>query len=258
MKLLSVKALFIAVFFCLSPAVTPLYSQQLKTVIKETYKNQSAARASQNRINKTQAKTDRLLAKFRKIHLQLDVLTQENQQQKIRLQNQQQEIKSLREQLLQIDILKHKIPSLLEQMVHNLEQFIQLDLPFLKNERMQRIKRLKTDVSRLDISIPEKYKKIMEVFKIETEYGRTMETYQGGITLGAQKQTVDFLRLGRLALYYKTLDGSSSGVWQPETKQWVELTGTFTRSIKKGIQIAKKQTAPTFLTLAIPASKEIK
>jgi hypothetical protein len=83
------------------------------------------------------------------------------------------------------------------------------------------------------------------------EYGRTIESYQGKVN----DKTVEFLRAGRVTIMYQTLDGKESGYWDADAKKWI-VDNSYGDGVKAGIKIAKKQSAPDFLTVAIHAPKE--
>ena len=54
-----------------------------------------------------------------------------------------------------------------------LETFVELDVPFHMEERMQRIEFLRNNLDRSDVSIAEKFRQVLEAYKIE-EVARTL------------------------------------------------------------------------------------
>jgi Protein of unknown function (DUF3450) len=128
-----------------------------------------------------------------------------------------------------------------------------MDLPFLPEERQQRVKNLREMIVKMDISNAEKFRRIMEAFQIENEYGKTIEAYKANIQLNNVSTAVDFLRLGRVALYYQRLDGSEAGFWNKEKKQWALLPSDYSSAIRQGLRVARKETAPDLLTLPVSA-----
>ena len=67
-------------------------------------------------------------------------------------------------------------------------------------------------------------------------------------------KTVDFLRVGRIALVYQTLDGEETGVWDPNALEWTILDDSYRTPIKQGLKIARKQSAPDMIHLPLPAA----
>ena len=106
-------------------------------------------------------------------------------------------------------------------------------------------------MDRADVTNAEKYRRIVEAYQIENDYGRTIEAYRGTLDNG---KTVDFLRVGRIALVYQTLDGEETGVWDQGAQDWVELDDSYRTSIKQGLKIARKQSAPDLIELPLPAA----
>jgi hypothetical protein len=85
-----------------------------------------------------------------------------------------------------------------------------------------------------------------------------MDTYRGNIELVGGEREVDFLRIGRVALVYQTIDGDVSGVWDNSARAWVDLpSGEYDGAIRKGIRIAKKQATIELLNIPIPAPEAI-
>ena len=65
------------------------------------------------------------------------------------------------------------------------------------------------------------------------------------------------MHAGRLSLYSVsgTLDGEESGVWDQNSRQWVELGADFRAPIKQGLRIARKQAAPDLILIPLPAAE---
>ena len=118
-------------------------------------------------------------------------------------------------------------------------------------ERQQRVAALAEMMDRPDVSLPDKYRRLMESYQIEMEYGRTIETYKEKIQVNGTDYTVDVLRVGRLLMAFQTLDGELSGSWNKKTKKWEILPGDYSRHIQAGLKIAKKQAPPDLMQLPL-------
>lgn len=194
-----------------------------------------------------------LLAQYRDISRQTAALTIYNRHLQDLLASQAQEKTSLEQQLKDIEVTKQEIVPLILHMLDSLEQFVRMDLPFLPEERQQRLAQLKALMVRPDSTEAEKFRRIMEAFQVENEYGNTIEAYKGNIVLNGTTSSVNFLRLGRVALYYQRLDGSETGFWNKEEKRWQTLPADYRNAIRDGLRIARKEAAPDLLTLPVPA-----
>jgi hypothetical protein len=143
------------------------------------------------------------------------------------------------------------------EMVAYLEAFVALDVPFLLEERQLRIADLKQMMARADVTNAEKYRRIMEAYEIENEYGRTIEAYRAAIGNSGETRTVDFLRVGRVALMYQTLEGAEVGAWNQQTREWERLGSDALPGIKRGLRVARKQSAPELIEVAVPAAENV-
>ena len=107
-------------------------------------------------------------------------------------------------------------------------------------------------LARADVTNSEKYRRILEAYQIEMDYGRTLEAYEGVIAEAEANKTVQFVRLGRIALMYQTLDGRETGYWNQATRKWV-VDDSYAHDVKEALRVAKKQGAPDLLMLPVPA-----
>jgi hypothetical protein len=133
----------------------------------------------------------------------------------------------------------------LESVVAHLEETIARDLPFLPDERAQRIDEIKKVLVQPETSIAEKCRRVMEALKVETEYGHTVEVYQEVIEIDGletgQPVMADILRVGRLALFWRTPDGGTVGHWDRSAGKWVPLPGASRRHINDATEMALRQ-----------------
>jgi hypothetical protein len=212
---------------------------------------------SQARIDKTSDETDELAAQYRATLAQIDSLRIYNEQLSQLLASQDTEIAGLRSDIENVTLIGRQVTPLMLQMVEALESFVELDVPFLPNERQRRVDNLQEMMDRADVTDAEKYRAILEAYQVENDYGRTLGAYSGELpTTGGQTITVDFLRLGRIALVYMTPDERQAGVWDQKQRAWVALPMEYKNSIRKGLRMARKQTAPDMIRLPIAAAEE--
>ncbi|MEC9412270.1 MAG: DUF3450 domain-containing protein [Pseudomonadota bacterium] len=210
-----------------------------------------AAQKSQEKIDNLSDETTDMLAEYRDVLRQTQSLKSYNDQLQSLVNSQQEEMASIAEQLNNIETTQHDIVPLMLKMIDVLQQFVSLDVPFLKQERQTRLEALTAMMGRADVSLAEKYRRIMEAYQVETEYGRTIEAYQADLEDGEMKKTVDFLRIGRVSLYYLTLDGKEAGMWDNDKKQWVILSDDYIQPITDGLKVAKKQLPPDLMVLPV-------
>lgn len=219
---------------------------------------QNSAIKSQKNIDGLDDRTRKMLQQYRSVTRQTRTLLTYNQHLQALLESQEQEKISYTQQLEQIETTQQEIVPLILNMQQSLEQFIQLDVPFLPAERKQRVERLKAMMTRADVTNAEKFRRIIEAYQIENDYGNTIESYRANIQLEGETSSVDFLRLGRVALYYQRLDGSETGYWNNTLKRWEQLPGEYRNPIRQGLRIARKEAAPDLLSLPVPTAVEAK
>ena len=228
-------------------------AQALDTTLETQTETVQAAIRSQDKIDKLADETQQALAAYQSALRQTKSLGVYNEQLDRLLASQQREIESLGTQLQEIEVTQREIVPLLVRMFERLDQFVALDVPFLPEERQTRLTRLQGTLDDADATVAEKYRAVMEAYQIEANYGRTIEAYRGTIAVNDEEQTVDLLRIGRLALVYRSLDGEEVGQWNHEARLWEPISGQYLRAIDRGLEVAEKRAVPQLLELPIPA-----
>lgn len=141
---------------------------------------------------------------------------------------------------------------LLLRMIEMLSIFISEDLPFLNEERLDRVKMLGEMMRRADVAIAEKYRRVIEAYEIETDYGRTIQTYVGDLIVDGKTREVNFLKLGRIALFAQSNNMEISLYWNSSERNWSKIDRHAHKSeIRKGIRIASKNLPPSLITVPI-------
>lgn len=180
-----------------------------------------------------------------------DRYVQYNRQLEQLIKSQEAEIATFNEQIAGLDGTAAAMQPLLDKMFTTLEQFIATDLPFLKEVRAQSIERLRTMMAE-EGRPSEKFRRLLEVYQIEVEYGRTMNAYPGKLEDG---RDVHFVHLGRLSLMYRTTDGAETAYWDANEGAWI-VDRDYSRAVEEALEMAEEAVAPDLVTLPIPAARE--
>ena len=233
------------------PAAASSFDEAMGTRVS----GNKAGKVSQQRIDKLADETDTLLTSYRNVLNQLDAVRVFNKHMSGLVAEQEAEKASLTEQIDNIELVNRQITPHMLKMIDALERFVDLDVPFLKEERTERVQFLRDAMGKSDVTEAEKYRAIMETYQVENEFGRTIEAYAGTLEIDGAEREVDFLRLGRLALIYRTFDGSAAGVWDQRNRTWVPLDRSYEEAIKGGLRMARKQSAPSLILAPVPAAE---
>jgi Protein of unknown function (DUF3450) len=188
-----------------------------------------------------------------------DSLERYNQQVNQSLEAQQMTLASIQQEILDMDATATAVVSLVQRMYEAFDEFLDSDLPFLDptqaspDSRKDRMNRIRELMESEETSVGERYRRLIEAYQIELEYGRTMFAYKGTLDDGRE---ADFLRLGRVSLVYRTVDGDEAGYWDAAQKAWV-IDSDLAKTVHEAIQIATKEIAPDLVILPVPAPREV-
>lgn len=205
----------------------------------------------QKRIDALDTESKKLTNEYKDTIVEYEILKNYDDQLEKITQSQFIEIKSFIEQIDSLDETNKYVLPLLERMIVALRELIEIDVPFLIDERITRLEELESILYQANFSTAEKFRKIYEAYQIENEYGRTIEAYSSSIDIDGIILAADFFRLGRLNLFYRTPDGKETGYWDKANKSWIHLNGKYADDIEAGLKIAYKQAPPDFINLPL-------
>jgi len=232
----------------------PAGAAELENVLDAGEHRILLAQASQERVDRVVDETRDLEADYRALMKEIDGLEIYADYMERQIANQDAELRELRASIDQVSSVERQIMPLMIRMLDGLEQFVELDLPFLLEERRGRVARLRSTMERADLTVAEKFRQLTEAFQIENDFGRTIETYPQSLSIDDATLEVDVLRVGRIGLYYQTSDASLTGRWDRKGRRWVLLDDSQVRNqVRQGLRIARKQVAPDLLLLPIEA-----
>lgn len=250
------KALVAALLsvFCMAGTAVAVQADTLDSILAVGKAKNDAARKSQLKIDRLADETRDLLSDYKTVMKQVDGLVVYNTRLERQIQAQLDKIANIEGSIEQVTVVQRQMMPLVIRMIDGLERFVELDMPFNKDDRVKRIAFLRKNLDRADLTVAEKFRQVLEAYNIELQYGRTVATYSDSIEINGAEREVDFLQVGRIALVYQSTDGQLSGAWDKEGRAWVELpAGEYDAAIRKGIRIAKKQATIELLNVPVPA-----
>jgi len=253
MKNLNINFVITILFFTLISSAQEVIEDknEIKESLTISTKSIENSGLTQDQIIDLDEQTRILLAEFQSTSKEYESLKLYNDQVQKIINSQLEEIESIILKIDELDQTNQRIVPLMLKMIDGLENFILLDLPFLMNERTERVNNLKSTMDRGDISTSEKFRLITEAYKTELEYGRTIEAYRDNIFIDDVETSADFLRIGRIALTYLTVDGSKGGYWDTNSSSWEKSTSSIKRSTADALKVATKQAPPALIKIPV-------
>lgn len=251
--MLFLRNFFYLILICLSFGALADDLKKPTSAIKQSHKE---ARDSQKKINKLDDETTELLQKYRTTLKKTESLKIYNEQLRAYIEGQKKEVLEIRKKIEEVKDTGKEIVPLMLRMLNSLSHFVDLDVPFLIVERKRRIQELKEILNRSDVSVSEKYRQLISAYKLEQDYGRTLQSWREIRDIKGKKLTVEYVRLGRLAFIYKSLDGRHLAYWNNKDREWKKLSKTYKKDITKAVKIALKQAPPALIRLPIPPASK--
>jgi hypothetical protein len=226
-------------------------SETVQRVEKPVRQSITTRQASQAAEEKWRLEKEQLSEQFEQLQAEQKQLQQQRQDLQAYNASTQSRIAAKEKQLTDIEQISIQIQPFLEEMLTLLKTQLSGGYPFLVQERQKRIDTLNHLMSDPEVSVSEKYRKVMEAFLVEAEYGTTIETYQESIAIDGQTMLVDIFRLGRLSLFYQSMDRKQCGFYNIAAHTWQALPSSHNPSIQSAIDIAAKRKPVEMLTLPL-------
>ncbi len=232
----------------------PARADEIGDALDAAAQAQRAARESQARINKLDDETRALQEKRRAAQwrgLQFSAYAKQLEQDAAAEEGKRS---TLEAQLAGIKSTEKNLLPLMLRMVAELDAFVARDLPFLADARRKRVAELKSLLADPARGIAEKYRRVLDAYRSEVDYGHSLGAEQAAIELDGTSQTVSLVRIGRVSLYYLSADRSRAGVWDAAGQRWQELDGDDAREVERALLMAQANSPPELLVLPVPVA----
>ena len=224
---------------------------QFQSALDQSTATANESKASQQRIDQLEDQTAALLNDYRAQLKQLEAARRYNESLGRNITSQERSIERLREDIDNVAGLQKAMLPLMEDMVERFSELINADVPFNEVERQARADRLVALLDNPSQTAAQKYRLIVEAYQIENEQGRTIGNYEGDLVLDSGTLTGEFLRIGRVALIFKTPDDSTLKIWDKDASGWVDLANSYLPDVKYALRMAKEQTAPDIFFIPV-------
>jgi hypothetical protein len=229
-----------------------VFAQTVDQILQADQRRLNLAQQSQERINNIVEGTRSLEDQYRAINKEIDGLKVYNRLMTAQVEGQEATLEDIALSMDQVDVVNRQIFPLMVKMIDGLEQSVALDIPFQIEERTKRVQDLKEIMERSDVLVAEKFRKVMEAYQIENDYGSSNEDYQQSLTIDGATRSFNMLRIGRIGLYFQSDDTKITGRWDNEAREWV-IDNSARNEVRKGLRIARDLVAPELINLPIPA-----
>ena len=194
---------------------------------------------------------EKLMARYEALELTIDRLTSQKEALSESNDQTRQRIAAKEQQLAHIEQISAGIIPFIDEIINHLRKEVNSGLPFLLEERRTRLERLSQLSTDPEVTVSEKFRKVMEALMVEAEYGNTIEVYQETAAIGGHDTLINVFRLGRMNLFYQSLDHNSCGVYNLADNCWETLPDTYNAAIETAIEIGAKRQPVELLRLPL-------
>jgi hypothetical protein len=223
-------------------------AERVKKTVDQTVGVQKETQQQQDQWEKEKAE---LVARYRAAQVNVNFLSERKAVEEKRLQALEASVAEMQRRLEESDRLSETIQDTMIVILKRLEEWVDRDLPFLMEERRNRIKYLKKELVRPDVSDADKLRRLLEALQIEMNYGATVEVTEQRINLESEELFVDLLRLGRVSVFWRTPDGERCGEFDRGSGQWTEFPGKYNRNIEAAMDMATRMRPVELLALPL-------
>ncbi len=233
------------------------WADQTDDIVRSGKARAKSAVASQKRIDKLSEDTEKVISRYHQQRKSVEVLKKFNDRLRRTLKAQEDAMAKLERSIEDASLIERQIVPMMLRMISGLDKFIEADIPFKLEERRARVQRIRSYLTNANIAAAERFRQVLDAYATENAYGKTVDVYTDELDLTGGKRTVNVLQVGRAGLYYQTIDGQQSGMWDKASNQWSALDASHNEGITQAIRISQGKAPKDLMTLPISAPEKI-
>ena len=238
-------------FLCLFGSILAMGENFPARIKKPVDDSISIRQKSQKAEDKWARERARLTVEYERLEEQIGRLSADNQKLNKAVAAHRSSVNDLEREIREIGRITKEFNPFLEQTYIRLARFVKDDVPFLREERTRRMARLRQVLDDPNVSVSEKFRRLMEALSVEAQYGNTVEVYQKKIMIDNKEVLANIFRLGRISLFFQTLDLESVGYFDPAASKWKKLPPRYKHDINAAMEMGAKRRPVDLLDLPL-------
>lgn len=236
----------LALVFVMAPAAQAVQTGQINQNIDQSMK---ARQGAQKKPADGQKQKDLQKIKYYELKEGMRGTAADIERMKDILVKQEQYITATNNKIIELENMRQNLVPYLKEVIARLEDNVNKDFPFLRDERTKTLSELKYTVADSKVSMGEKLKKVLDALKTEMDYGYSVENSMGEIQYKGEKLQVQLFRLGRVAMYMRTIDDKESAMYNGT--EWIPVSKEYGTEIKKAMENARRSKSTEFVNLPL-------
>ncbi len=199
---------------------------------------------------------EQLISELRQNKTRLDWARYQNEKYSAYIEREKERMAELQRRRDEMKGLRRNLEPYLDQLITRLDGFIDSDLEFLSREREERIQYLRDSMNDYDLGMSEKLRRVLEALHVEAEYGSSIEASSETLDIQGRTIEAEVLRIGRVALFYRSMDGEKVGRWNSGAEAWEPVSSEFSRAIGDTVDMARQKKSVELVDLPIGGVNE--
>ncbi|MFP4285156.1 MAG: DUF3450 domain-containing protein [Desulfovermiculus sp.] len=240
-------------FFGVMGIFCPLHAQESDQPVQEALQKQQAV---QKEVQAWSEEKRALVQEILSMQTEKKWLELQNEQHAAYIEQKENSIDRLEEQEEVAKSLRMELEPYLSEVVDKLEARVEADLPFLPQEREDRLQFIEQSLTEYGVSLSERLRRVLEAVSVEAGYGTSVEVNDRELDIDGSPVQAQVVRLGRVGLLYVTPDGGSAGMWDRKEQEWKSLDQDRAKEVQKTVDIIQERRVAELVTLPLGQLEE--